>query len=92
MRPGERKLTIDGLPCIARDIGCADFSRAARNRQIVKERLFTDWWVQMESALAHTPKNAPLPAIVRLGNIPEHRTPNQGFSRPFEDEEEDRQF
>jgi len=89
---GERRVIINGLPYIARDIGCPDFSRARLNREIVKKKLFIEWWQAMESALSRTPKGAPFPSIVRIGRIPEHRPPKRsGFSQPFEDEEEDRQ-
>lgn len=83
-----RRLIIDGRLCWATDVGCQDFERAAWNRCIVDGKLFVEWWEAMEQALSHTPTAAPLPAVVRIGNIPEHRpTQAGGFAVPVEAEE-----
>ena len=55
----------------AKDLGCDDFERAAWNRHIVKNKLFTIAYQVVESALAHTPLKQPLASWIPRGSLPQ---------------------
>ena len=53
-----------------KDIGCADFVRAAANRIMVARGQNIIGYLEVESALRRCPRNKPLPAWIPLGNMP----------------------
>lgn len=62
---------IGGILYRCRDVGCPNLARAAWNRVIVKEGLFTTFWVRLEKALEGVPRNKPLPSWIPLGVLPQ---------------------
>ena len=63
--------TIDGIPCRCLDIGCDDLERAARNRLIIKEKLFTTFYLLMEASLSRTPLGQRPAKWIPLGELPQ---------------------
>jgi len=52
------------------DTGCDDFDRAAYNRYIIQNKLFTTGYLAVEQAVAHTPRSQSLPSWITLGELP----------------------
>ena len=53
-----------------RDIGCADFREATRNREMVAKKRNVIGYVEVETALAGTPSKTPLPDWIPRGKLP----------------------
>ena len=51
------------------DIGCDDFEAAARNREMVKEKRNIIAYLEVESAIAHTPRGQPLATWIPRGEL-----------------------
>ena len=62
---------IDGKRCLCVDVGCDDFDRAAFNRYIIKNKLFTTAYILVENAIAHTPLKQPLASWIPRGALPQ---------------------
>jgi len=43
---------------------CSDPERAKQNREIVAKKLYTEFWIRVEHAIATTPRSKPLPKWV----------------------------
>uniref|UniRef100_A0A6H2A527 Uncharacterized protein n=1 Tax=viral metagenome TaxID=1070528 RepID=A0A6H2A527_9ZZZZ len=71
MEQGITYRVIDGVRCKCKDLGCADFIRAKRNRLIVSEELFTTFYKQLEYWLAHSPRSSRMPSWISLGSLPQ---------------------
>lgn len=67
----ETRRKIDGIWYRCTDTACSDFARAARNRVIVKEKLFTEAYLIIERLVARTPPNKKLASWIPLGRLPE---------------------
>ncbi len=53
-----------------RDIGCDDFEKAARNREMVAQKRNISWYLMVETFLRGWPLTKPLPSWIPLGRIP----------------------
>lgn len=53
------------------DVGVDDPYRAARNRLIIKDHLYTEGYRAIEQAVSHTPTSRPLASWIPKGNLPE---------------------
>ena len=53
------------------DVGCDDFDKARRNRELIAQGKNDEFYKQLESWLRHTPRNQPLPNWISKGRVPE---------------------
>ncbi len=60
---------VDGELYLCKDIGCDDFDQAKRSRELEGNYAATTGYQQVESALAHTPLNKPLPLWIPRGEL-----------------------
>ena len=62
---------INDLVYLCQDIGCDDFERAEKNRDIIKNRMFTTAYEYFERLLKSTPRGHAFPKTIPLGQLPQ---------------------